>query len=120
MTPHHGVGAVAQMRGERSARAYRVRDLLGSGVGMADAGHYAFGGDGFDITERLRPIGRQRHDANLIAGGILPAVEFIQIRRAHPAEGMRAARAVVGRDVRTFNMEAIDGHAFAQASLWRT
>ena len=38
---------------------------------------------------------------------LLPAVEFIYIRRTNPMARMRAALPVVGRNVRTFDVKAI-------------
>src|SRR5450755_4445519 len=108
MPPHDRVGAIPQMRGKRCARANRGGNLLRGGIGMADTGYYTFGGDGFYVANRLRPVGREGHDADLIAGDVLPTMKLIQIRRADPAAGMRAARSVVGRDMRPFHVETLN------------
>jgi hypothetical protein len=105
------------MHREGCARADGIGDLLSRRTGVADAGHYAFGGDGLNVTERLRPIGRQGYDPDLVAGSLLPAAEFVEVRRTDPAPRMCAAWAIVGRDMRTFHMEAIHGGAFAQPLL---
>ena len=46
------------------------------------------------------------------AGGVLPAMELVEIGRPDPLARMRAARAVFGRNVRAFHVEALDGVAF--------
>jgi hypothetical protein len=38
---------------------------------------------------------------------ILPAAEFVEIGRANRGSRMRAARAVLGRDVRAFDVESV-------------
>ena len=108
------VSAVAEVGGESCAGGHGRGDLRGGGQGMADRGDHAFGGDAFDELRGLGPFGREGDDADASAGGVLPAVELVEVGRTDPLAGVGAARAVFGRDVRAFDVEAVDGAAFGE------
>ena len=84
MAGQHRVRAIAEVRGERRARADRGCDLAGRCPGVADADHHALLDHGLDEARRLRPLGRQRNQANVSARGVLEAMELVEIRRPHP------------------------------------
>ena len=60
------------------------------------------------------PFRGERDDADAAAGGVLPAMELVEIGRADPLTGMGAARAILGRDVGAFDVEAVDRMALGQ------
>src|ERR1039457_4776461 len=105
------VRAVAEVGGKRGAGGNGVGDLRGAGLRVADGGDHAFGGDALDVARGLGPFRGEGDDAYAAAGGVLPAVELVEIGRTDPLARMGAARAVFGRDVGAFNVEAVDGVA---------
>src|SRR5579871_5954426 len=117
MPPHHRVRTIPEVRGERCSRADSVGNLLRRRAGVADTRDHSVGCDLFDVARRLRPLWRQSYDPDLVAGRFLPSLVFIDIRRPDPAPRMRAARPILRRDVRTFDMKAIDGGALPQMFL---
>ena len=50
-------------------------------------------------------------------GGLLPTLEFFNIRFADPAGGMRASGAVLSRDGRPFDMKAFHRGACGKVAL---
>ena len=56
-------------------------------------------------AQRPRQLRGQRHDADAAAGGVLPAAELVPIGRPDVGFRMCAARAVLGGDVRPFQVE---------------
>ena len=101
------IGAVAEMGGERSARANCIGDLGRRSPGVANARDHAFLDNLLDEAGGSRPLGGKRHQANVASGGFLEAVELGEIGRPDPLRGMGAARTVVRRDVRAFQMERL-------------
>ncbi len=82
-------------------------NLRGRRPSVADARHHALGDDGFDELWSVRPFGRKRHQANVASGGILETLELGKIGRPDPGCGMRSARTIVRRDIRTLQMERL-------------
>ena len=115
MPRQHRMRAVPEMRRERRARRYGVGNLRRGGVGVADRRGDARLHHLLDVARRLWPRGRERHDPHAILRGLLPAAELFEIGLAHPRTRMRAARPVLGRDVRAFHVEAIHRSAFRQS-----
>ena len=115
MPRQHRMRAVPEMRRERRARRYGGGNLRRGGVGVADCRGDARLHHLLDVTRRLWPGGRERHDPYAILRGLLPAAELFEIGLAHPRTRMRAARPVLGRDVRAFHVEAIHRSAFRQS-----
>ena len=111
------VGAVAEVRGERCAGAHGVLDLAVRGLKVADGDDRAFTDQVLDVARRFGPFRRDRDQAGVALGGVLPAMEFLDIRRAHPARGMGAARTVVRRDMRALDVEAFEGAAVRELAL---
>ena len=60
------------------------------------------------------PFRGEGDDAYASAGGVLPAVELVEIGRTDPLAGMGAARAILGRDVGAFDVEAVDRVALGE------
>lgn len=101
--------AVAQVRGKLRAGLDRVLNLTLRGRGMADGGHDALPGE--PLNEGHAP-GRFRghgHQPDGAAGRLLKAAELIAVGRADVLAGVRAARPVLRRNVRPFQVDAGDG-----------
>ena len=70
-----------------------------------------------DIRGRFWPFGRYGHKANVVVGGILPSLKFVNGRRSNMLDRMRAARPIFGRNMRPFDVKGL--HRFAlQASRY--
>ena len=109
MPRQHRGAAVAEMRRERRAGRDRVGDLLRRRRGVADRDAHARGTRCSMSAQRARHLRRERDEHDAAAGRILPALEVVAARRRHVRARMRAARAVVRRDVRPFHVDPGDG-----------
>jgi hypothetical protein len=81
---------------------------------MTYRGAYSLASQNLYISRRPGPLGRQRDQTNITFRGVLPTLELVQVGRTHPLDGMRAARAVVRGDVRTFYMKGLHGLSVMQ------
>ena len=105
-------GSVAEVRRERRSGRDRIADLLGRRARVADGGDHTQFGDLLDIAKRSGPFGRERDQTHMAFGGVLPAEKLSEVGRADPFPGMRAARAVLGRNVRAFDVEGFHRLSF--------
>ena len=113
-----GMGAVAEVRGKSGAGANGSGDLGRGGRSVADGGDHALPRQMLRCSAALRAT-----RARSSRGGRCPRPASCQRRTPRDRAGgptgrMRAARAVVGRDVRPFHVEAVDRFAFGQGP-WR-
>src|SRR5205085_11569197 len=106
MPAHDAVGPIAQVRGHGGPRADRIRNVARLGGSMTDAYDDVVSNQGFDILCRFGPLWRHSHQANAAFRRALPTAELVDIRRTYPLPRMGAARAVVGRDVRTLDVKS--------------
>jgi hypothetical protein len=109
MPPHHAMRPVAEMRGERCAGIHGGGNLPSRGASMSDRCGDTGIRDRADVAGRFRPVRRKRDEPDVAVRRVLPAMEFGNIRRTHPAPRMRSARAIFGFDVRAFHVKPGDG-----------
>ena len=109
MPRQHLRAAVAQMRRQRRA-GRRSRRRSARGVAAVcpiatrtpDATRCSMSGSA------PADFGRERDEHDPAARGVLPAAEVVDARRRHVLARMRAARAVLGRQVRPLHVDAGD------------
>src|SRR5687768_8740355 len=92
-----------------SARRDRIGYLRTVGIGMADADHHAMGHGFLDIRCDAWPFGSHGYQLHMSSREIQPATELGNVGGAHAVPGMSASGAIVGRDVRSLNVEALHG-----------
>src|SRR3990170_5665346 len=97
------------MRREPRAGGDGLADHLGRRRGVADGNDHACGRDLADELRGARSLGRQRQNLDTVTRRLLELPELIPVRWPDVLPGMRAARAVLGRDVRAFHVDAGDG-----------
>ena len=103
-----GMRAVAEVGGKGGSGGHGGGDLGGGCLGVTDGGDYAFGGDALDVAGRVGPFGGESDDANKSGGGVLPAVELVEVGRTDPLAGMGSAGPILGGDVGALDVEAVD------------
>ncbi len=100
------VRAIAQVRAEPSPGADGIANQGGLGCCMPDRDHNAGRDDLFDKGQGAGHFGSQRQKAHSASGGILERTKLIPVRRAHVPQRMRSARAILGRNIRPFDVDA--------------
>src|ERR1700682_2915080 len=107
MPRQHRVSAVADVRRQRRAGTDRIANLLRTRPSVPDADHYAVAHHLFDNSRSPGPSGRQCQQTDVPLSRVLKSPELVEIGCADPALRMRAARTVIGRNVRAFNMKRL-------------
>ena len=108
MARQHLRAAIAQMRGQRRAGGDRIADLLWRRRGMAERDAHACGHKVLDERQRAWHLRRERHEHDPAVGGILPALEVVDVRRDDVRARVGAARAILRRHVRAFHVDPGD------------
>ena len=75
---------------------------------VADRHAHAGRDQGFDERERARRLGRERHEPDAPSAASLAPLEVVDVGAAHVLARVRAARAVLGRDVGPLHVDARD------------
>src|SRR5580693_8421223 len=112
MPGQHGMRAIADVGGKRGARANSLSDLAARRARVPDAHYHALSHHGFYKARRFGILGRERHQTDISARGVLEAMELVQIGWPGPARGMRAAWTVFGRNIGALQMESFHRRAF--------
>src|SRR5215471_3381277 len=76
---------------------------------MADRDYDARGSQLFDVLGSAIPLRRNSHQLYTSTSGILPAIVLFYVRRAYPSRRMRAARAVVWRNMWPLDVKGLHG-----------
>ena len=119
MPRQHRRAAVAEMGRQRRTCRNRIGDLpRGRATVWPIATLTPVDTQPLDELERARNLRRERHEHDAAAGRVLPAREVVRTRRPHVCARMRAARAVLWRDVRPFHVDPCDGRV-RDAMRWR-
>ena len=79
---------------------------------MAHAHDYPGARRSTNIVGRLRPIRRHRDQADEPFGGVLPAFEFVDVRRPYKLTGMRSSRSFFRGNMWPFHMKPLNGGRF--------
>ena len=100
-----GMAAVAEVRTRLGTGRHRVANLYSRSSGVANRDHDTGGGESFDERHRAVAFGGDRHHANASTSGILPAAELVPVGVASVGLRVCAARAVIARYIRPFQVK---------------
>ena len=100
-----GVRSVAQVGGHPRARRHRLPDPDPAGARMPQGDDHTGRRSLLDKGQGSLPFGRQRHDPDPTAGGLLVTAELIPVGVPRMHQGMRPSRPVLGCDIRPLNVE---------------
>src|ERR1017187_9156981 len=117
MAAKDGMSAVAEVRRQGGSGAHGVIDLFCSGAGVSNADGDAVGHQSLDVARGFGPVGRDGHEADESMGRVAPESPFIEVGRADPLAGMRAAGSIVGSDIGSFDVDAFDQGGFRDLLL---